>query len=190
MSTTTPLQNKLYKKELENDPQVRILNDSDEIFVSPLGSSADPGEYVVIGLTEWNSIPGATRTQFELVLDTDYGAVVQEGLVVSDGGTTNDLNLAITAGRIKLADGTITDKAAVTVAIAAAPGAGLKRIDTVVYRISDGDIVTSAGTSIANASVAVPGAVANGHVALAEVLVDSSVTGIADAKITDVRPRG
>ena len=145
----------------------------------------------------YHSAIGAVYTCTAVQTHSYAAGVVQTndtngGLKVSEGTSATDLTLAVAAGVVRADTGDTYTKTAATVTIGTAPGTGFKRIDLVSFKISDQTYVVTPGDNVANATtltntLANAKPVPTGHIPLATVLVESGVTGLADAKVADAR---
>lgn len=193
--STAALQNKITKKDTygdltgSRDGDVTVTNGhATKEVVLPLGTVIGKNSTKTgISQYEWSLVDSATKTAFSL---TGYlPGWVENGCKITEGSSATDLLLAVEAGEIRNSDGSyVSVAAAVDVTITTAPSAGNKRIDLV--KVSKTGVVSVvAGTVVANAATAVAPTPGYSDIALAQVAVASSVTLIANASITDVRPR-
>lgn len=114
--------------------------------------------------------------------------VVSTGAIVDQGSSATDLILGVSAGEVRNRSTGVHAAVAATataVTIAAADTTN-PRWDLVVADTTSG--VVSKVDGVAAASPALPATPA-GKVALAKVVVAANATGLANAVITDIRPR-
>lgn len=117
---------------------------------------------------------------------SDVDVAVDFGASVNEGSSSSDLKLDITAGQLRNRQtGVITEVAAKADAVTLAAADGTKdRIDIVQIKTADGTVTKKDGTAATTPVAPSPDA---GNIAVAQVLVEKTVTGIANSKITDVR---
>lgn len=134
----------------------------------------------------YHSAIGAVYTCTE-VQSHNYPLSVVTGATIDQGSSASDLVLGIASGEVRADDGTYYAIGAAASAVTIADAhATLNRIDLVTMKVSDRTIDKVTG---APASSPVAPAVPSGYIPLASVLVDAAASGIANAKITDIRPR-
>lgn len=123
------------------------------------------------------------------ITSSNLDVVVDYGAQVNEGTSASNLTLGITAGELlKRSDGTrvaVASSADSAVTISTADATN-PRWDLVVADASTGAVSKVDGTAAASPTLPATPA---GKVALAKVVVDANATGIANAKITDLRPR-
>lgn len=130
------------------------------------------GQYIVVG--------GLTANNSDFYVET--GAVVDQGSSASDlivGVSAGDLVNRATGARVNVA-------ATTTAATLAAADTTNGRIDLVVADGSTGAVTAVTGTP---AATPVAPTTPAGKVPLATVTVAANATGVANAAITDVRPK-
>lgn len=117
----------------------------------------------------------------------NYSLSINTGATIDQGSSASDLVLGIAAGEARDDAGVYyTIGAASSAVTLATADATNPRIDLITMKISDRTIDKVTGT--AAASPVVP-SVPTGYIPLARVAVAANATGIANAAITDLRPR-
>ena len=170
---------------------IRAFNRSQQVRIG--------GQRVTATATTFVDISNATQRK-ELGYHSAIGAVypvgpltasnadvaVDFGASVNEGSSATDLKLSITGGQLRNRQtGAITEVAAGTDSITLSAADGTKdRIDIVQIKTADGTVSKKDGTAAATPAAPSPD---TGNIAVAQVLVEKTVTGIANAKITDVR---
>lgn len=172
---------------------IRALNRSSKIridnqkIVSGVTSYVDVSKGTVIKDVASHSSIGQLLVVGPLTPSNADGVVVS-GAVIDQGASASDLILGVSAGEVKTRSTGVHAAVAVTttaVTITTADGTN-PRIDIVVA-----DLATAAITAIAGTAAAAPvaPAVPVTKVPLASVAVAAAATGLANAVITDIRPR-
>lgn len=172
---------------------IRALNRSNNIRID--------GQKIVPGVTAYIDISkGSVAKDFAShasigqvypvgpLTASNTDGVITTGAIVDQGASSADLILGISAGEVRSrSTGVHVAVAATTTAVTlSAADATNPRIDIVQVKVSDGSVAKKNGTP---AAVPVAPTADAGYIAVANVLVDANATGIANAKITDVRPR-
>jgi hypothetical protein len=172
---------------------VRSLNRSQQVRVGTTKLTPDTTSYVDItdgavkrDLQRHSAIGAVVVVGGLTGSNTD--AVVNTGAVVDQGTSAADLILGVSAGEIRVrSTGAVVAVAANNAVVTlTAADATNGRLDLVVADTTSGVVTAVAGTPAA--TPVLPSTPA-GKVALARVTVAANATGIANAAITDIRPR-
>lgn len=111
--------------------------------------------------------------------------IVSSGVTTNQGASSADLVVTTEPGTIRNRQTGTTTAVVLTESTLAAADATNPRIDIIEVKVADGSVKKVTGTAAASP---VPAATDEGYIAVAQISVLANATGIANNKITDVRP--